>query len=261
MIKAIFCDLDKTLLDDFKKVPKKNELMINKAKEKGVKFFIDTGRLPNNFKELDCVIDLDNFVSCNGSLIKLNGEYVRKEALDKDEVFKLIEQGKKFNVETRVFCIDNVFSLGKDTLFNGIALFCKSVNEEKLRTIVENEDIYKVCFLSMEHEKLKRIQEYIKNNLTKAKSVFSTSVFLENHSLNVSKGGAIERICELSNYSKDEILCIGDNENDLSMFDKGFHGACPSNAILEIKEKSEYVSPFSNNKSAVGDIIEHFLSL
>ena len=261
MIKAIFCDLDRTLLDDLRKVSKKNELMIKKAKEKGIKFFVDSGRLPYNFKDLGGAIDLDNFVSGNGSLIKLDGEYVRREALDKDEAFKLIEQGQKFGVIVRVFCIDDVYSLEKITTFNKFGFFSKSADEEKLRNIVENEDVYKICYFSKEREKLERLQEYIKNNLTKTKSVFSASFFLENHSINISKGEAIEKICELSNYSKDEILCIGDNENDLSMFDNGFHGACPSNAILEVKEKCEYVSHFNNNKSAVSDIIGHYLSL
>ncbi len=261
MIKAIFCDLDRTLLDDLKKVSKKNELMIKKAKEQGVKFFVDSGRLPYNFKGIDSVIDLDNFVSCNGSLIRLNGEYVRNETLDKVEALKLIEEGKKLRVLVRIFCIDDVYSLEKISTISKFGFFSKSVDEEALNKIVEEKDIYKVCFFSKEHKKLEQIQKYAESNLVKTKSVFSASCFLENHSFNVSKGEAIERICELSNYSKDEILCIGDNENDLSMFDKGFHGACPSNAILEVKEKCEYISCFNNNKSAVGDIIEHYLSL
>lgn len=260
MIRAIFCDLDRTLLDDLRQVSKKNYLIINKAKEKGIKFFVDSGRLPYNFTNLDGVVDLDNFVSCNGSLIKVDGKYIREEVLDKSDVFKLVEKGKELGVIVRVFCIDDVYSLEKITTFNKFGFFSKSADEEMINKIINEQNIYKVCFFSKEREKLEEIQKYIKDNLTKTKSVFSAPFFLENHSYNVSKGEAIERICEVSNYLKDEILCIGDNENDMSMFDRGFHSACPKNAIEEVKEKCEYVSPFDNNKSAVGDIVEYFLN-
>ena len=77
--------------------------------------------------------------------------------------------------------------------------------------------------------------------------------------LYLDSGLYIAEESKLLNIKPDEVLAIGDNENDLSMFKRGYHSACPSNACDKVKSIVEYVSPFDCNHDSMVDIIKQFL--
>ena len=56
----------------------------------------------------------------------------------------------------------------------------------------------------------------------------------------------------------EEVIGIGDNGNDIPMLEAVGLPCCPNNAIDEVKKISKYVSPYTNNDSAIADIIEKF---
>ena len=66
-------------------------------------------------------------------------------------------------------------------------------------------------------------------------------------------------VSNLLNVPKNEILAIGDNENDLTMFNRGCHSACPSNASNNVKASVEYVSDLDCDHDSMVDIIKHFM--
>ena len=84
-------------------------------------------------------------------------------------------------------------------------------------------------------------------------------IFLECQHKDTSKGNAIDIVSKLLNIKPDEVLAIGDNENDLSMFNRGYHSVCPTNACDKVRSVVEYVSPLDCNRDSVVDIIKHFL--
>ena len=106
---------------------------------------------------------------------------------------------------------------------------------------------------------LRAIEEFIKVNNKNMVCEYSTPRFLECHHKDASKGRAIDVVSNLLNISKNEILAIGDNENDLSMFDRGYHSACPLNASDKVKASVEYISDLDCDHDSMVDIIEHFL--
>ena len=65
-------------------------------------------------------------------------------------------------------------------------------------------------------------------------------------------------LIDVLNLSKEEVLIIGDGKNDIELFETFPYSGCVSNSILEIKNKSSYVSKFTNNESGVAEIIEYY---
>ncbi|WP_298275175.1 phosphoglycolate phosphatase [Ferroplasma sp.] len=57
-----------------------------------------------------------------------------------------------------------------------------------------------------------------------------------------NKGYAVEMIRKMLNIDWDEILVVGDSDNDNAMFTLPVHKACPFNATDSIKSMSDYVS-------------------
>lgn len=64
---------------------------------------------------------------------------------------------------------------------------------------------------------------------------------------------------EKYNLKDEEILMMGDDLPDLPLIKKSLIGACPANAVAEIKLASDYISPIKGGEGAVRDVIEQVL--
>jgi len=75
------------------------------------------------------------------------------------------------------------------------------------------------------------------------------------------KGKKIEELKEKYNLKKEEIAYIGDDLNDLAVFDKVGLAVCPKDAVPEIKAKANYVSNKKGGEGCVRDLIEKIMRL
>ena len=65
--------------------------------------------------------------------------------------------------------------------------------------------------------------------------------------------------CFGSSFSWDEMAYMGDAENDIECMEKAYYTGCPSDAIEEVKENSNYVSNYPGGKGCVYDFAMHIL--
>ena len=255
MLKLIFSDLDGTLLNSVKSVDKKTVECIKNLD--GTRFIINTGRLPYNVDDLKSFVDLSNMVCGNGSYIKIDNKVVYNCFTDKNEALALLEYAYSHDLVPRVFTESNFYITSTPNL----STFVKPVvlSKDELNDLLKKEGVYKICFMEEDPNTLKAIEDFIKVNNKHMVAEYSTSKFLECHHIDASKGKAIDVVSNLLNIPKNEILAIGDNENDLSMFDRGYHSGCPSNASDNVKETVEYISHLDCDHDSMVDIIEHFM--
>jgi 3-deoxy-D-manno-octulosonate 8-phosphate phosphatase (KDO 8-P phosphatase) len=59
----------------------------------------------------------------------------------------------------------------------------------------------------------------------------------------------------------EEILMMGDDLPDMSILKISGISACPKNAVPEVKEISDYISPIEGGKGAVRDVIEQVMKV
>jgi 3-deoxy-D-manno-octulosonate 8-phosphate phosphatase (KDO 8-P phosphatase) len=59
---------------------------------------------------------------------------------------------------------------------------------------------------------------------------------------------------------KEQVLCMGDDIPDMEMLKAGV-ASCPADAVNEIKEISQYISPVKGGEGCVRDVIEKVLKL
>ncbi|MCY0851357.1 MAG: phosphoglycolate phosphatase [Thermoplasma acidophilum] len=71
------------------------------------------------------------------------------------------------------------------------------------------------------------------------------------------KAFAVNKLREMYSLEYDEILVIGDSNNDMPMFQLPVRKACPANATDNIKAVSDFVSDYSFGEE-IGQIFEHF---
>lgn len=75
-----------------------------------------------------------------------------------------------------------------------------------------------------------------------------------------NKGIGIEMLANYLALSLDEICCIGDNLNDLPMFEKAGLTIAMGNGVDEIKKIADYVCQPSNN-NGIQSAINYLLNL
>ena len=67
--------------------------------------------------------------------------------------------------------------------------------------------------------------------------------------------GSIEYAAEHLGIKQDQVLCIGDNENDMDMVREAGFGGCPSNACEALKACADYVAVSDNDHGGAAEVI------
>lgn len=254
MLKLIFSDLDNTLLNNNKTISGDTLNFLNDLKD--IRFIVNSGRLPYSMESIKEYIDLSNIVCGNDSYIALDGKLIYSCCLDKKDAYHLLDYGYSKGYSPRPYLESGLYITEESKMPTTVKV--KMLTKNKLYDLLKVENIYKIAFYDDNADNLEDINRFT-NTIKNIVCDYSDSDFLECHHKDSSKGNAIDIVSKLLNVKADEILAIGDNENDLSMFNRGYHSACPSNACDKVKRVVEYVSPLDCNHDAMVDIIKHFL--
>lgn len=267
MYKLICIDLDGTLLDAHGRVSTKNKEAIRKALDAGIEVAIVSGR-PNCF-----TIRIMNQISGRMGHITFNGAYYRIAnktktfPIQKDVVKKIAKMAKKYDV--RVFFKNKNLSMCTK---NDIGIF--DYDEFKSQTPLKDQmdllynidveavlekqdvDILKIFARDDNLEAIKAMSDELKTMDGINLYIYDESFELSSDE--TSKGKAIVNVCKDLGFSLDDVVCIGDNFNDLSMFEVAGLSIAMENAPKAIKEKVDKVT-LTNNESGVAYAIENFV--
>lgn len=76
---------------------------------------------------------------------------------------------------------------------------------------------------------------------------------------NISKWNGLQRLMELLNIPKEQVIAAGDYINDLPMIRGAGIGVAVANALPEVKAAADYVTQRSCDQDAVAEIVDRFL--
>jgi Cof subfamily protein (haloacid dehalogenase superfamily) len=106
--------------------------------------------------------------------------------------------------------------------------------------------------LRIEREFGSSIRHHIMNNTNEE------GAFLEIMSPGNSKWRALSRLIEIEGCTPEQVICIGDEVNDLEMITHAGLGVAMGNAIPAVKAVAQYVT-HSNEEDGVAHVVERFL--
>lgn len=269
MYKLIAIDVDGTLVTDEKKLTQKTIEVIKEALKKDIKIVISTGR---SFYRLEKFIDALDLRSENQCTICLNGgiiiENLTKEVLysrnlEAEEVEELIQLGKALRLPIMIYTKDNQYvetipEVVRKNTENLKGMHLKVVNFNQLNFAKTQNYIYKVCFID-KPEKITEKRELIsKEILEKYEITSSVPEYLEIVKKGIKKSEAIKVVMEKYDIKKEEVMAIGDGENDIEMLDFAGLGIAMENASDFVKEFANDVTT-SNNHDGVANAIEKYV--
>lgn len=259
MIRLIALDIDDTLVVSGKPVSQRNAEAIRKAREKGVKIVIATGRGFAGSEPIRSQLKLDEpVINYGGALVSdgLTGEPLYTHYLTEEEVRACFAAADRFGLHVQIYNGDEVlfreWNAFTEAYTNVMHLPYRIdpylLNSDELLTTPKVLMYTKPETVPLMIEKMKGLLPDTLHILT------SKPGFLEIGNRNVNKATALEWIAKYLGITREEIAAIGDNTLDLTMIEWAGVGCCVGNGGAEIKAVADRILP-----SCIDDGVAYYI--
>ncbi|MDN6900060.1 HAD family phosphatase [Oenococcus sicerae] len=263
-IKLITIDMDGTLLSSQQQVPTGNMTAIKQALSQGIKVVIASGRPLSGIlpwlKIIGVPISNDQFViAFNGAVIQTtSGKLISKNTISYADYLQLQtfadEQKAYFQIES----LDATHTIGK--------LIPKEAQMEnylinaalKVHDQMPKEVEFIKPLINGSQEELDHLTAIMPKELLEKFNIVRGAWYnLEFMSKNASKGNALKQIADQLAIPSKQTMAIGDQQNDLSMFQRAGIAVAMANARPEIQAKADFVTK-NNDQAGVGFAIAKY---
>jgi Cof subfamily protein (haloacid dehalogenase superfamily) len=269
--KAIFLDMDGTILNHQNQVSIHTKEVIDQLRNKGIFVFIATGRAIDEIAGLvPKGFQVDGVVTSNGMAGYVGEKVIFKHTLSLNLVEEIIKRARENEVYYELF----PYGLDRITLKQDQKYVENEITEPKPDSVGLNEWLSRKEAIK---EKIKWVDEIVGNEFSKfyffAKSKehinhwknelerlkreidFTTSIS-SNHNVevmaaNVNKATGIQQMLKQFHLSETEAMAIGDSDNDLPMLRVVHYSVAMKNAPDSIKEIVDDVTEFTCDEDGV----------
>lgn len=290
MIKLIVSDLDGTLLTKFKSISKENQAALIEAQKQGCILALATGRGYDSTHQFVPILKMDQY---NGYMIMNNGQRLidlknNKTTVNgyitKEDAKKVFEFAKKHEVQL-VMDGENGFAfyspknlriyrdiyrflikvlphfrpiLGRIHIFSLFG-FLKSQEVtiiNKSEDIVENYDK-----IGLAHTKIsldKSMEELLEAFQDEFEVMRVSDNWVDISPKGLTKLYGIRQVMEMHGIKDDEVLTMGDSDNDVTMISAFPHSVAMGNANSRIKSLAKFTTK-TNNEHGVAHAVNRFV--
>ena len=264
--KVLALDIDGTLTNSEKKITERTKRAVDAAAERGVKIVIASGRPVQGIREFARELRLEEndgyILSFNGGrLISCRtGEIIHDMKLPLEYLPEIYALSKEYGVNLMSYEGDDLITETPDDEFLAIEARINGLGIKKVDNLVEhiNFPINK-CLMLGEGNYLAEVEKKVHAALCDRMDVYrSEPYFLEILPKGVDKAKALERLLNMLDSSREELMACGDGFNDLTMIRYARLGVAMANARDEVKESADYVT-CSNDEDGVAAAIERFI--
>ncbi|HGK6810853.1 TPA: HAD-IIB family hydrolase [Streptococcus agalactiae] len=264
-IKAVFFDIDGTLLNDRKNVQKSTIKAIRNLKDQGILVGLATGRGPSFVQPFLENLGLDFAVTYNGQYIYSRSEIIYTNQLSKTTVYRLIRYAgarrREISLGTASGLLGSgIIGLGTSRLGQIVSSlvprkwakaiersfkhFIRRIKPQNIDSlmIILREPIYQVVLVATEGESERIQKQFPRVKLTRS-SPYSMDVISEEQ----SKVKGIERVGQRYGFDLSEVIAFGDSDNDIEMLSQVGIGVAMGNASQQVKENARYTTADNND--------------
>ncbi len=267
--KAVFLDLDGTLLNDRKEITPGNRSAIERALSAGHLIIITSGRpLVSTVPQADA-LGLDRpgcyVIACNGSVFYDNAkkEVISSVTLPLPVVQAVFAEAEKRRIHIQTYDETRVLVEPRCATEN-VEEYCRRIKMkwgiiDHIRDLKRApEKMLMIDFQS--RDPLDRFCEWISEQYGDIlDTYYSNAHYVEIVKKGINKGEAILRMAELLGIAGEDTISAGDAQNDIFMIRSAHLGAAMANADPAVKAAADYVTQHDNNHDGIAEIIERFV--
>ena len=258
MIKAVFVDIDGTLVNDNRELTEKTINTIKECEKNDIKIILASGRSRlQTLERRDAIGSSPYIISSNGA-----------DVYDIEKNREIYIENIPQNILNKFFkyATDNNYKMAFNYEFS-LAMNMAYYEDEKpnvrskefLKDVIKNKKVVQFIMSNRDINKMFEFKKYLINeNLNikienESKRLIDISLKPARHyycdlvSKNVSKGKAVQKVCEYLELKSDEIATIGDGINDVPMFKLTPNSYAMGNASNEVKKEAKFVADTNNN--------------
>lgn len=258
-IKIIAFDLDGTLVRKDGSISNNTIEAFKKLKNKGIKLIPTTGRTIHSvieiFKKLGIYEEGNLGIFNTGSVIQelITSKIIYEKCLNMND-YKIIRENVSSDYDVSVYTPDYIYVSGevsKEVLFDNeiLGMEIKKIN------LLENLNISRINIMGSK-ELLDKFCSQEHKFLSPYYTVRNIDISYEILNKDSSKGNAVEYLSKLYGVSLDNIMCIGDGNNDISMLNKVKYSVAMGNASNKVKENSKFITDDVENDGFVKALID-----
>ena len=275
MIKAIFFDIDGTLVTKQGKVLESTKRAIEKAKGKGIICGIATGRAPIRLSQQVEALHLDAFITYNGQFVYTREKIIYAQSFSKETLNQIVtfsdtnnrriifgsqdelvgssfmKMGHKKWLTKLMTPITTIFPMNglKNRVLTSSFLRKKYKYRELL---ILDKLIYQCILLSGPTEIDSLTMQLPDCHLTRSNPYAVDIIPKEG-----SKLKGIEQFAENNHFSLEEVMVFGDSWNDLEMLESAGIGVAMGNSEKEVKKTADFVTK-TNEADGIYHALKHY---
>lgn len=213
-IEAIAVDIDGTITDDKRRICISAIEALRKAESKGIPTIIVTGNVVNYAYATEVLI------GCSGGLVGENGGIVFKEGENNNAVEILVDRDFVTSAENHL-----KEKLGDD--------FEKHASHDNMYRLTET-----VFYKTLKREKLEDALSDFK--YLDELEIYDSGFALHVTDKRVNKGTSLRYLCERNGINMENVMAIGDSQNDEDFLRQAGYKIAVGNAEDKLKEISTY---------------------
>lgn len=275
MIKAIFFDIDGTLISSHGKVLPSTKRAIKQAQKNGILCGISTGRGPESIQPIVKELDLDMFVTYNGQVVYTKETTIYARPFEQTVLEEIIHYA---NDHSRQMMLGGRHHMeGSLTMRIGQSAFVRRmirfvpkwfpIRSMKLalqhyspnrqvdrysKLAILQEPIYQCVMLSADYE-----AEKLRHALPACDFQRSNPYTIDIVPKGGSKLGGIRFFLAHEGIELSEAMVFGDHLNDIEMIEGVGLGVSMGNGMIETQQAADYVTD-TNDKNGIENALIHF---
>ncbi|MGM8361362.1 Cof-type HAD-IIB family hydrolase [Flavobacterium sp. ARAG 55.4] len=260
--KMLVLDMDDTLLNDDHEISVENRTMLEKAKEKGVKIILASGRPTAAMIEYAKDLGLmDSYmISFNGGVITdlTRNEVIFEQNLTVEQIHALYNYSQYKKTHIITYLDGNVIS-ETNSEYIDIEIDITGLKHEVVPDFKQRVQAPAIkCILLEEPQYLKEVEKDLKAAMPHLSVCMSKPFFLEVAQTGIDKGASVQYLAEKLNISPSEIIAVGNAENDVTMIEYAGLGVWVDNVEQELRHKGDLIVA-SNNDHGVAEVVRRFI--
>ena len=255
--KLFAVDIDGTLCVAGQEIPSEVIESLRRCVELDVSVVFSTGKKFVSIQTLCENIGIDGpVITCNGAIVieastqRVLFSHFLFETMYRKIISALADDGRK---DIAIFTDQDIAC----TSVNLASRLLSCINEPTTRFAssllsLSSENVAKILIAFEGPETLRSVYDSYSHRYGQDCSIAITSErFLEFMSINASKGKALLRVAESIGIAREDIVCLGDSDNDLSMCEVAGLSVAVANASSSVLEAADVVVPSASECGVV----------
>lgn len=247
MYKLLLLDIDGTLRDEIYGIPKSARHAIRLCQKNQCCVVICTGRSMGTIQDDVLSLGVDGYIAGGGSYIQYHEELLCNQSFDQKLIKEVVYLLEKRDVAFAIESQEKVFMNQKAKDFFEIMNQSKSANHNLNKHFIqekiiyennidefESQDIHKIC-LWANHEVFNEVKKILNDRMELAQMDIHNQYY-EIIQKDFHKGKSIQKLQEKLGITKEETICFGDGQNDITMFQVSDIAIAMKNSHQQLKK-------------------------